>query len=146
MAATGSVPESAVQSVPGTITRLAESVDSTSRTMLAEIELENSTHRFQPGSYARVTLTTRQKSTAWSIPTSALSMRVEGPHVALVNEQNRIEIKPVSLGRDLGTSVVVVDGIRGDERLVVHPGDDLVNGVRVQIGHRGEPADEVAQR
>ena len=48
-------------------------------------------------------------------------MRADGPHVALVNEQNQIEVKRVTLGRDLGNRVVVAEGIRGGERLVVNP-------------------------
>lgn len=131
--ATITVPESAVKNVPGTITRISSSVDSTNRTMLAEIELANSKHRLQTGSYAQVTLTTSQDDSGWTIPTNTLSMRVAGAHVAVVNSDNQIEIKPVKLGRDLGHRVVVTDGIRGDERLVVNPGDDLTNGSRIQV-------------
>ncbi len=140
------LPESSQEAVPGKITRVAESVDSTSRTMLAEIELENAGHRFQPGSYAQVTLTTAQNSAAWTIPTNTVQMRVDGPHVAVVNEQSRIEIKRVTLGRDLGPRVVVVDGIRGDERLVVNPTDDLVSGLQIRINNAEVPNHEVAQR
>jgi multidrug efflux pump subunit AcrA (membrane-fusion protein) len=145
-AATVSVPESAMPAVPGTITRFAQSVVSSSRSMLAEIELENTTHHFQPGSYAQVALTTQQRNSAWSIPASAVSMRVEGPHVVVVNDHNQIEIKPVSLGRDMGPRIVVTEGIAGDERLVLNPGDDLVSGTRIQIGHGGQTTDSVAQR
>jgi RND family efflux transporter MFP subunit len=146
VAAAVRVPESSAQAVEGTITRVAESVDSTNRTMLAEIELENYGHRFQPGSYAQVTLTAPQDNSTWTIPTNTVYMRVEGPHVATVNDQDQIEIKPVTLGRDLGARVVVSDGIRGDERLVVNPSDDLVNGVRIQISRRRELTRAVAQR
>ena len=48
-----SIPESTQAAVAGTVTRVAESVDSTNRTMLAEIELENGAHRFQPGRSAQ---------------------------------------------------------------------------------------------
>lgn len=133
VAAIISVPESSVKGVPATITRISESVDATNRTMLAEIELANTDHRFQPGSYAQVILTTPQNNASWTIPTNTVSMRVKGAHVAVVNAQDQIEIKPVSLGRDLGTRIVVVDGIQGDERLVVNPGDDLVNGLSIKV-------------
>jgi multidrug efflux pump subunit AcrA (membrane-fusion protein) len=146
VAATISLPESSTPAVPGAITRIAESVDASSRTMLAEIELENAAYRFQPGSYAQVTLTVPQDAATWTIPTNTLSMRVDGPHVALVNDQNQIEMQRVSLGRDLGTRVVVVDGIEGGERLVVNPTDDLISGVRIQVNDRRESAREVAQR
>ena len=42
-------------------------------------------------------------------------MQVDGPHVAVVNDGNQIEIKPVTLGRDLGARVIVVAGIRGND-------------------------------
>jgi multidrug efflux pump subunit AcrA (membrane-fusion protein) len=144
--ATVSLPESNLQPVAAEITRIAESVEATSRTMLAEIELDNTAHRFQPGSYAQVTLTAPQNSAAWTIPTNTLSMRADGPHVALVNDQNRVEIKRVTLGRDLGDRIVAADGIRGGERLIVHPADDLVSGVRVEINRHSESAGKVARR
>lgn len=143
--ATISVPESSVKDVPGTITRISEAVDSTNRTMLAEIELANAEHRFQPGSYAQVNLITPQNDASWTIPTNTVSMRVEGPRVVVVNDQDQIEFKSVTLGRDLGKRIVVVDGIHGGERLVVNPSDDLVSGLRIQI-HNGKTAHEVAKR
>lgn len=146
IAASINLPESTGKAVAAMITRVAESVDSTNRTMLAEIELDNAAVRFQPGSYAQVTLTTKQDDSAWTIPANTLSMRVEGPHVAVVNDDDQIEIRPVRLGRDLGKRVVVVDGIRGDERLVVNPADDLVSGIRIQIGNSREGNHEVAQK
>jgi hypothetical protein len=70
---------------------------------------------------------------------------VDGPHVATVNDQDQIEIQRVTLGRDLGPRVVVVDGIRGDERLVVNPGDGLVNGVQTNV-RAAEKAPGIAKR
>jgi multidrug efflux pump subunit AcrA (membrane-fusion protein) len=135
--ATLSVPESSSQPATATITRVADSVDSNNRTMLAEIELDNRAHRYQPGSYAQVALSTSQVEQNWTIPTNTLSMRVDGPHVALVDNQNRVEIKPVSLGRDYGRSIVVLDGIRGNERLIINPSDSLSSGLRVQVETKG---------
>ncbi len=139
------LPESTNPSVAGTITRTAESVEAQSRTMLAEVELDNAANHFQPGSYAQVTLLTPQSS-SWTIPTNTVHMQVDGPHVVVVNDADEIEVRQVTLGRDLGARVVAVDGIRGDERLVVNPSDDLIGGLRVQIGetHAAEPV--VAQR
>ncbi len=126
------IPEEANKPVAGKITRIAEGVDATNRTMLAEVELENPSRRFQPGSYAKVALTTSADSSTWTIPTNTLQMRIEGPHVAVVDEHQMVELRPVQLGRDLGRRVIVVAGIAGDERLVVNPGDDLTTGTSVQ--------------
>jgi multidrug efflux pump subunit AcrA (membrane-fusion protein) len=140
------VPEASSPDVLATVTRIAESVDAASRTMLAEIELENSSHRLKPGSYVQVALTMPQDGAAWTVPTNTVSMRVEGPHVAVVNDRNQVELRPVRLGRDLGSRVVVLEGINGHERLVVNPGDDLTNEVPVQVSERQESATELAQR
>jgi multidrug efflux pump subunit AcrA (membrane-fusion protein) len=140
------VPEATAPDVQAAVTRIAESVDAVNRTMLAEIELENPSHRLQPGSYVQVALTMPQDDSAWTVPTNTVSMRVDGPHVAVVGQENQIELKPVRLGRDLGARVVVLEGISGDERLVVNPGDDLTSGVRVQANEAHEPAGQIAQR
>jgi hypothetical protein len=55
-------------------------------------------------------------------------------------------LKPVTLGRDLGTRVVAIEGIHGDERLIINPSDDLVRGLRVQVAEPREPVREIAQR
>ncbi len=144
--ATITLPESNLPAVEGKITRTAGSVDPVNRTMLAEIELENSDLAFQPGSYAKVSLSTTQAGKQWTIPTNTLSMRIDGPHVAVVNNRDEIEMKSVRLGRDLGTRVVVVEGIQGDERLVVNPGDDLANGRKIQVGGGSKNASGIAKR
>lgn len=141
-----SLPESKSLPVQAEITRIADSVDSASRTMLAEIELDNSESHFQPGSYAQVTLLTPQSAEQWTVSANTISMRVNGPHLAAVNEQNEIEMRPVTLGRDLGDRVVVASGISGSERLVVNPGDDLASGVQVEVHREAEPGRKVAQQ
>lgn len=139
------LPESTLPPTAGTVTRIAESVEAASRTMLAEIELENSAHLLQPGSYAQVSLATAHEHSSWTISANTVSMRVDGPHVAVVNDRNEIELRSVTLGRDLGNRVVVIEGITGSERLVVNPGDGLTNGLQVRV-RPSEPAAEVAKK
>lgn len=138
------VPESSAKPVVAKITRVADSIDSGSRTMLAEIELENTAYHFQPGSYAQVVLAAEHTAANWTIPTNTLTMRVDGPHVAMVNDENRVELRPVTLGRDLGRQVIVVDGIGGGERLIVNPSDSLTNGLEVHVVNREQKPADVA--
>jgi len=138
-----SLPESTGAATRAKITRTASSVASASRTMLAEIELDNASRRYQPGSYVQVALTTDQGAAGWTIPTNTLSMKIQGPHVAVVDGRNQIELRRVTLGRDLGSRVIVLDGIRGGERLVVNPSDRLANGDPVSVS---DEAGAVARR
>jgi len=146
VAASIKLPESHTPPVQGEITRVAESVDAASRTMLAEIELDNSGSRFQPGSYAQVTLAAPHLHSTWTIPSNTISMRANGPHVALVNHQGQVEINRITLGRDLGDRVIVVEGIHGDEQLVVNPSDELKTGVSVEVAHAAGVARKFAER
>ncbi|WP_010584475.1 efflux RND transporter periplasmic adaptor subunit [Schlesneria paludicola] len=127
------IPESLGSVVTAEVTRIADSVDSSSRTMLAEIELDNRDRRFQSGIYAQVTLNASQGNESWTVPTNVLAMRIDGPHVAVISDSNRIEMRRVRLGRDLGTRIVVTEGIKGHERLVVNPSDDLSDGLQIQV-------------
>jgi len=55
--------------------------------------------------------------------------RVEGPHVAVVDDRGQVEVRRVTLG-PRSRQPVVASGIRGDERLIINPTDDLVSGVQ----------------
>jgi multidrug efflux pump subunit AcrA (membrane-fusion protein) len=140
--ATVNLPEAA-HSQTAVVTRVADSVDPTTRTMLAEIELENGEGHWQPGSYAQVGLATAAAEATWTIPTNTLQMRVEGPHVAVVDDANHVEVRPITLGRDLGNRIMVASGITGHERLIVNPGDDLASGAVVRTR---KPDDTLARR
>ncbi|WP_425618251.1 efflux RND transporter periplasmic adaptor subunit [Anatilimnocola sp. NA78] len=131
--ATINLPESNASATEASVTRIASSIDSTNRTMLAEIELENTTAQLQPGSYVQVTLTTPHQNSGWTIPANTLQMRIDGPHIAVVGSNGQLELRQVKLGRDLGGRVQILSGVRGDEQLVVNPTDDLVSGSQVEV-------------
>jgi len=145
-AAKVSVPESSNAAESATISRTSESVDATSRTLLAEIELENADRRYQPGSYARVTLAMSRNEASWTIPANTVLMRVEGPHVAVIDNRERVELKRIRLGRDFGSRIAVLEGISGQERLVVNPTDDLVAGSSVEVAATKTPGVDLAKR
>lgn len=54
--------------------------------------------------------------------------------------------RPYTFGRDLGSRVVVVEGIDGDERLVINPRDTLTSGTRVHVARQIEEGSAIAQR
>jgi membrane fusion protein, multidrug efflux system len=66
------------------------------------------------------------------IPTAALAIRAGGPRVGVLDAENRVRYRKISLGRDFGAEVVVIDGLNDGEKIVVHPGDDLADGTVVE--------------
>jgi hypothetical protein len=71
------------------------------------------------------------------IPTSALLFRSEGLRVAVIGIDNKIELKKVTLGRNLGAAVEVLNGLVPSQRIVDSPPDSLAAGdlVRVAVEH-----------
>jgi multidrug efflux pump subunit AcrA (membrane-fusion protein) len=60
-------------------------------------------------------------------------MRVGGTFVAAVESDQRVALKPVRLGRDYGGRVAVLEGVQGNERLIINPTADLSNGAPVRV-------------
>jgi RND family efflux transporter MFP subunit len=116
----------------GTLVRTADAIDSASRTLLVEIEVNNPTGELLTGSYAEVHLKLPGNVSTFLIPVNTLLFRSEGLRVAVVKE-GKAELIPLTLGRDFGSDVEVVAGLNGDESLVVNPPDSIVSGQPVRL-------------
>ena len=133
----------------GRLVRRSESIDVASRTLLVEFEVGNATGELLPGAYAEVHLGLADPRAAVRVPVSALIFRAEGARVAVVRDDGTVRLAAVTLGRDLGTEVEVLEGLAGTEAVVANPPDSLFDGqaVRVQKGGASEKrAGEAARR
>ena len=124
---------------PGEVARTAASIDAASRTMQVEIALRNPNGVLLPGAYVQVELPLAANPTL-VVPTNVLLFRSEGTRVATVDAGGRVHLKPVALGRNLGESVEVLDGISASDRLVVNPADSLAEGDTVAINAAADDA------
>ena len=134
---TGTEASIQIQSLPGRtfvgrLTRTAQAIDASSRTLLTEIDLDNPGGVILPGSFAQVTLKLPTEATTWRLPVSTLIFRSEGLRVAVVTK-GVVALKPVTLGRDFGSTVEIVSGLAGGESVVVNPPDSLADGQAVTI-------------
>ncbi|ARP90815.1 efflux transporter periplasmic adaptor subunit [Bordetella genomosp. 9] len=123
---------------PGTIARTAGSIDLATRTMQVEVSLRNPEGRLLPGAYVQVALDLPAGDTL-AVPTNALLFRREGAMVAVVASDGRVALRRVTLGRNYGQSIEVIDGVGPADRLVLNPADSLATGDIVQVA-RGGPA------
>jgi RND family efflux transporter MFP subunit len=117
----------------GTLVRTAESIDLATRTLLVEVDVDNSTGQLLPGAYAEVHLKVPAGSPALILPVSALIFRSEGLQVGTVENGNRAALKDVVLGHDLGNEVEVVSGLSPNDFVITNPPDSLVSGEIVRI-------------
>jgi hypothetical protein len=59
--------------------------------------------------------------------------RSEGPRVAVVGPGNRVQLRPIVVGRDFGTSLEILQGVRANDRVVQNPPDSLEDGQLVHV-------------
>ena len=115
------------------VVRTSGSMDSTSRTLLTELEVPNPGHEVLPGGFAQVRFTGVSRDVPLAIPANTLLFRTDGAMVALVKQDNRVELRKITLGRDLGMTVEVTGGVTVADRLVLNPADSITDGVEVRV-------------
>ena len=115
----------------------SNAIDHDSRTVLAEFLTDNPNGKLWPGTYAETHLQLPANPTTLHLPTSALLFRQDGMMVAAIGKDGKVELRPVTLGRDLGTQVEVLSGVGATDRIIDIPPDSIATGdqVRLQTAH-----------
>ncbi len=121
----------------GKLVRTANAIDLASRTLLVEVDVDNSTGELLPGAFTEVHLKLPTEVPSYILPVPALVFRAQGLQVASVENGNRVKLIPIVLGRDFGATVEVVSGLTGQEYIVVNPPDSIVDGEEVKIAQPG---------
>ena len=117
----------------GKLVRTANAIDLASRTLLVEVDVDNSTGELLPGAFTEVHLKLPTEVPSYILPVSALIFRAQGLQVASVQNDNRAKLVTIALGRDFGATVEVVSGLTDADRVIVSPPDSLVDGEEVKI-------------
>ncbi|HEX7435663.1 MAG TPA: efflux RND transporter periplasmic adaptor subunit, partial [Caldimonas sp.] len=125
------------QKFKGQVARTSASIDTSTRTMQVEIALPNREGTLLPGAYVQVALPLAASQTL-AVPTNALLFRGDGTRVAVVDAQGRIHLRSVVIGRNLGESFEVLDGVTARDRLVLNPSDSLTEGDAVALAPAGQ--------
>ena len=133
----GQTAEVLVQERPGErfqgkVVRTADSLNPASRTLLAEVQVPNKDGRLLPGMYTQVKFTLPRMHAAVVVPADTLVVNSQGTRVIVVTSQSTVHYVPVQLGRDFGTTVEVLDGLKAGQTLISNPVDTLSEGQRVQ--------------
>jgi RND family efflux transporter MFP subunit len=123
------------QKFKGTLVRNANAIDSTSRTLNVEVDVDNSSGRLMPGAYSFVRFKVPATRGAVTIPSNALLFRAEGLRVGVVRNSH-VALVPITIGQDYGDAVEVLSGLNARDAVVVNPSDSLANGAEVQIENK----------
>ena len=131
--ATIRVPEHPGKTYTGTVEASAQAVTAASGTTLMQIIVDNKAGELLPGSYASIRLAAAAVANTLSVPSSALIFDAKGLSLATVDANNHVQVKPVTLNRDLGAVVEIAAGISADDRVITNPPDGIASGDAVNI-------------
>jgi RND family efflux transporter MFP subunit len=117
----------------GKVARTADAIDLASRTLNTEVDVPNKTGQLLPGGYAQVHLLVGVTGTRLQVPVNALLFRAEGLRAVVVDANHKTHLQQLAIGRDYGTSLEVLQGLRADDWIVLNPPDSLDEGVQVNV-------------
>jgi RND family efflux transporter MFP subunit len=140
--ATLTLPQYPGKKFEGKLVRTSDAVDPATRTLLAEVDVNNASGELLPGSYTEVHLHTSAAAPALLVPVSALILQPDGLYVGVVDANSIAHLLRVVSGRDLGTTVEILSGLSPNQGVIANPPDSLTDGEKVRVVTPGREGDK----
>lgn len=121
------------QRFEGQVVRTADAIDLASRTLNTEVDVPNKTGQLLPGGYAQVHLLVKVPGQRLQVPVNALLFRSEGLRAVVIDADNKTHLRALTIGRDYGTSLEVLQGLSASDWIVLNPADSLDEGMQVNV-------------
>src|ERR1700724_20928 len=123
-----------------TLSHISRAMNPTSHSMQVELQADNTEGKFFAGSYCNVHFEIPTEANLVRIPSTALITGNQGTQVATLDGNNKVVLKNVQLGRDLGDSVEVIAGLSPSDRIINNPPETLTAGDPVRVAAAPPPA------
>ncbi len=117
----------------GTVARTAGALDPVARTLLTEVHVDNKDGLLTRGLYANVTFRLIPDVAYYIVPFSSVIIVDAGPKMAIVDDQNKVKIVDVTLGKDDGKTIEITSGIKENDKIILNPNEKIKDGISVTI-------------
>ncbi len=118
---------------PGKVISTSGAVSPDSRTMLVELQVDNSKNEILPGSYATVRVPASVLGKMLLLPDNTLIFRGKDQQVGVVDEKGVVQLRDVKVGRDFGVQSEILGGVTESDKVIVNPSDSLTTGTTVRV-------------
>lgn len=134
----GALTNVTLQEFPGQkfsakVARTAEAIDPNTRTLLTEVDVPNKDGRLLPGSFGEVHFAVGSNVDKVTVPVNAMLFRSEGPRLAVVGPDKKVQLRPINIGKDYGTSLEILGGVTVADLVIINPSDSLEPGQVVNV-------------
>jgi RND family efflux transporter MFP subunit len=116
----------------GTITRFADRVDMSTRTMTAEVDVKNPQFTLIPGMYAEVKLGTAEAMNATAVPPEAVDGTGDSQRLFLVDAAGMVQTRKVHTGIQSPQYVQILSGVNAGDVVITGRRSDLHDGQKIQ--------------
>ncbi|HKT36452.1 MAG TPA: efflux RND transporter periplasmic adaptor subunit [Nitrospira sp.] len=127
------VPQLPDRHFTGKFLTVAKGFDVSTRTAVTVFTIDNEDRALWPGSYGKVVITAPVDRKVYRIPSTALVFQEHGTQVAIVTDDDRVHLQPISVSRLLDSAVEVSEGISPNDRVINNPSAALLEGDKVRI-------------
>ncbi len=130
-----SLPDGSGQPLAGELTFLDNAVQDPTGTVTLRATVPNPDHTLWPGRFVKVRLVLATMPDAVLVPAPALQSSARGTFVYVVKEDSTAELRPVKTGQRQGDMVVIAEGLKPGERVVVNGQLGVMPGGKVNVGN-----------
>ncbi|WP_430390585.1 efflux RND transporter periplasmic adaptor subunit [Dyella sp. 20L07] len=127
------VPDHPGEQFTGHLIGNSGAVNQASGALLAQFEVDNAKGTLLPGAYAEVHLPMADNSRTMTVPATVLIFRAQGPQVAVLGADGKVQLRNVHIALDLGDRLQIDQGLLPGDRVINHPSDSLMQGDHVQV-------------
>ena len=139
MKATFEMPQYPGVQFDATLSHTSKAMNANSHSMQVELQADNAAGKLFGGSYCNVHFEVPIDANLVKIPSTALITGNQGTQVAALDGNDKVVLKSVRLGRDLGDSVEVVAGLSPSDRIINSPPETLASGDAVRLAAATPP-------
>src|SRR6266513_3190670 len=118
---------------PGKVSSTSGAVSPDSRTMLVELQVDNSKNEILPGSYATFRVPEVALGKLVTLPDNTLIFRDKSVQVGVVDTKGVVQLRDVKVGRDFGIQSEILSGFSESDKVIVNPSDSLTTGTTVRV-------------
>jgi RND family efflux transporter MFP subunit len=133
MKATFEMPQYPGAQFEATLSHVSKSINQSSHSMQVELQADNAAGKFFGGSYCNVHFEIPTDAHLVKVPSTALITGNQGTQIATLDSNDKVVLRGVQLGRDLGDSVEVVAGLSPADRIINNPPETLAAGDAVRV-------------
>jgi RND family efflux transporter MFP subunit len=133
MKATFEMPQYPGVQFDATLSHISKSINASSHSMQVELQADNAAGKFFGGSYCNVHFEIPSDANLVKLPSTALVTGNQSTQVAILDDNSKVILKNVQLGRDLGDSVEVTAGLSPSDRVINSPPETLAAGDTVRV-------------